>query len=138
RFEALRGNRLVELRGRDEAVQSLSKLWSMAKTGAGGLATISGEAGIGKSRLVHELSRTARSDGGTTQAFYGNPDRRGSAFGPLIERLRITIGTPAADDVPSWTDLVRDRFAVPLDEQRQAVLCRQLEMPAPTGMLERS
>src|SRR5690606_27227472 len=70
RFEALRGNRLVELRGRDEAVQSLSKLWSMAKTGAGGLATISGEAGIGKSRLVHELSRTARSDGGTTQAFY--------------------------------------------------------------------
>ena len=55
RFDATRGERLTELVGRDEEVEILLRRWKRAKNGEGQLVLISGEPGIGKSRLVREL-----------------------------------------------------------------------------------
>jgi DNA-binding winged helix-turn-helix (wHTH) protein len=55
RFEALRATALTPLVGREEEMDLLQRRWAKAKAGAGQVVLISGEAGIGKSRLTAEL-----------------------------------------------------------------------------------
>jgi hypothetical protein len=52
RFEALHASGLTELVGRQEELELLIRRWSKAKTGEGQVVILSGEAGIGKSRLT--------------------------------------------------------------------------------------
>jgi len=55
RFEAFHGGNLSSLVGREEEAQLLRRRWSRAKDGEGQVVLISGEAGIGKSRLTAVL-----------------------------------------------------------------------------------
>ena len=52
RFEALRGLALTPLVGRDEEIELLLRRWERAKGGDGQVVLISGEHGIGKSRIA--------------------------------------------------------------------------------------
>jgi hypothetical protein len=52
RFEAMHGSGLTDLIGREEELDLLLRRWSKAKTGEGHVVLLSGEAGIGKSRLT--------------------------------------------------------------------------------------
>jgi DNA-binding SARP family transcriptional activator len=54
---------LLPLIGRDEQIAELLVAWRIARGGTGGVVTISGEAGIGKTRLALALAEAARSDG---------------------------------------------------------------------------
>ena len=61
RFEALHASGLTALVGREEELELLLRRWSKAKTGEGQMVLLSGEAGIGKSRLTAALlERLAR------------------------------------------------------------------------------
>jgi hypothetical protein len=60
RFEALRGSGLTELVGREEEIELLLRRWSKAKTGEGQVVLLSGEPGIGKSRLTATLLEPPR------------------------------------------------------------------------------
>ena len=55
RFEALHTSGLTALVGREEELELLLRRWSKAKTGEGQVVLLSGEAGIGKSRLTAAL-----------------------------------------------------------------------------------
>jgi class 3 adenylate cyclase len=55
RFEALHGQRLTPLIGREHELAMLLERWSWAKDGDGQVVMIAGEAGIGKSRLLRAL-----------------------------------------------------------------------------------
>ena len=55
RFEALHATGLTELVGREEELELLLRRWSKAKTGEGQVVLLSGEPGIGKSRLTAAL-----------------------------------------------------------------------------------
>jgi hypothetical protein len=55
RFEAFHASGLTELVGREEELDLLFRRWSKAKTGEGQVVLLSGEAGIGKSRLTAAL-----------------------------------------------------------------------------------
>ena len=55
RFEALHSGELTDLVGREEELELLLRRWSKAKTGQGQVVLLSGEAGIGKSRLTAAL-----------------------------------------------------------------------------------
>ena len=62
RFEAMHATGLTALVGREEETELLLRRWSKAKTGEGQVVLLSGEAGIGKSRLTAALlERLARS-----------------------------------------------------------------------------
>ena len=60
RFEALHASGLTELVGRDEELELLLRRWSKVKTGEGQVVLLSGEPGIGKSRLTAALNRSTR------------------------------------------------------------------------------
>src|SRR4029077_6831756 len=55
RFEALHASGLTELVGREEELELLLRRWSRAESGQGQVVLLSGEAGIGKSRLTAAL-----------------------------------------------------------------------------------
>jgi class 3 adenylate cyclase len=55
RFEAMHATSLTDLVGREEELDLLLRRWSKAKTGEGQVVLLSGEAGIGKSRLTAAL-----------------------------------------------------------------------------------
>src|SRR5437667_7668083 len=56
RFEALRGSTLSPLVGRDEEIDLLLRRWARAKAGDGQVVLVSGEPGIGKSRIAAALA----------------------------------------------------------------------------------
>ena len=62
RFEAMHASGLTQLVGGEEELELLLRRWSTAKTGEGQVVLLSGEAGIGKSRLTAALLEKLTSD----------------------------------------------------------------------------
>jgi class 3 adenylate cyclase len=72
RFEALRSD-ATPLVGRDEELDLLMGLWQQAKAGLGRVALVSGEAGIGKSRLSASLSQRIETDDHIRLRYFCSP-----------------------------------------------------------------
>jgi class 3 adenylate cyclase/predicted ATPase len=88
RFEAAVSKGLTPLVGREEELGLLRRRWTQAKEGAGQVVLLSGEAGIGKSRLVQELKEQIVKEGATRIEFRCSAYHQNSAFYPLIEHLQ--------------------------------------------------
>jgi class 3 adenylate cyclase len=86
RFEALRSE-ATPLIGRDEELDLLLRRWQQAKAGEGRVVLISGEPGIGKSRLTAALSQAIRSDPHTRLPYFCSPHHQDSALYPFITQL---------------------------------------------------
>jgi class 3 adenylate cyclase/predicted ATPase len=99
RFEALHGSGLTELVGREEELELLLRRWSRAKTGEGQVVLISGEAGIGKSRLTAALLERLASEPHTRLRYFCSPQHTDSAFYPIINQMKRAAGL-AHDDTP--------------------------------------
>ena len=84
RFEALHGRELTELVGREEELELLLRRWSKAKGGEGQVVLISGEAGIGKSRLTAALLERLASEPHTRWRYFCSPQHTDSALYPMI------------------------------------------------------
>ena len=80
RFEALHTSGLTELVGREEELELLLRRWSKAKTGEGQVVLLSGEAGIGKSRLTAALLERLTSEGHTRLRYFCSPQHADSAL----------------------------------------------------------
>jgi hypothetical protein len=88
RFEMAVHRGLTPLVGRTEELALLQQRWALAKSGAGQVVLVSGEPGIGKSRLVQELKEHVNTDGATRIEFRCSPYHQNSAFYPIIEHLQ--------------------------------------------------
>jgi hypothetical protein len=73
RFEALHGSGLTDLVGRDEEIELLLRRWSRAKSGEGQVVLLSGEAGIGKSRLTAALLERLAGEPHTRLRYFCSP-----------------------------------------------------------------
>ena len=86
RFEALHASGLTELVGREEELELLLRRWSKAKTGEGQVVLLSGEAGIGKSRLTVALLERLTNEPHTRLRYFCSPQHTDSG-GVLPWRL---------------------------------------------------
>ena len=96
RFEALRSE-ATPLVGRDEELDLLLRRWQQAKAGEGRVVLISGEPGIGKSRLTAALSRAIESEPHARLRYFCSPHHQDSALYPFIAQLERAAGF-ARDD----------------------------------------
>jgi len=87
RFEALRGSALTPLVGRDEEIDLLLRRWARAQAGDGQVVLISGEPGIGKSRITAELEERLRTEPHLHLRYFCSPNCRDSALYPFIDQL---------------------------------------------------
>jgi len=97
RFEALRGPRLTPLVGRDEEIELLLRRWQRTKSGELRVALITGEPGIGKSRLCVELQRRISRGSYTGIQFFCSPHHEDSPLYPVIRQLETASAFEHAD-----------------------------------------
>jgi class 3 adenylate cyclase/tetratricopeptide (TPR) repeat protein len=131
RFEALHANQLP-LIGRDEELQLLLRHWQQATTGDGCVVLISGEPGIGKSRLTAALLERLQGEPHIRLRYFCSPHHKDSALHPLITRLERAAGF-ARDDTPEIKRAKLDALLAPgspSDEER--ALFQEL-LSLPTG-----
>jgi TOMM system kinase/cyclase fusion protein len=100
RFEVAVGAGLSPLGGREEELALLLQRWAQAKEGAGQVVLLSGEAGIGKSRLVQTLKEHVGAEGATRIEFRCSPYHQNSALYPIIARLQRLLQF-AREDSPA-------------------------------------
>jgi class 3 adenylate cyclase len=87
RFEALHATDLTALVGREEEVELLFRRWSRARTGEGQVVLLSGEAGIGKSRLTAALLERLAADPHTRLRYFCSPQHTDSALYPIVGQM---------------------------------------------------
>jgi TOMM system kinase/cyclase fusion protein len=84
--------RHTALVGRDRDVAHLVELARKARGGFGQAVLVHGEAGIGKSRLAHDVIRDLRRDGFAMLEARCSPDAVNRAFHPFIDLFERTLG----------------------------------------------
>jgi len=87
RFEALHGASLTALVGRQEEIELLLRRWRRAQAGEGQVVLLSGEAGIGKSRLLVGLIERIASEPETRLRYFCSPQQTDSTFYPIIRQF---------------------------------------------------
>ena len=92
RFEALHAAGLTALVGREEEIELLRRCWSKTKTGEGQVALLSGEAGIGKSRLTAALLESLAPEPHIRLRYFCSPQHTDSAFYPIIGQMERAAG----------------------------------------------
>jgi class 3 adenylate cyclase/predicted ATPase len=110
RFEALR-SQAAPLVGRGEELELLLRRWQQAKAGEGRVVLISGEPGIGKSRLTAALSERIRSEPHTRLRYFCSPHHQDSALHPFITQLERAAGFARDDPVEQKLGKLRELLA---------------------------
>jgi DNA-binding winged helix-turn-helix (wHTH) protein/tetratricopeptide (TPR) repeat protein len=87
RFEALRPAALAPLVGREEELELLLRRWRQAKSGEGRVVLISGEPGIGKSRLTVAAQERLQAEPHSRLGYFCSPQHTDDAFYPVISQL---------------------------------------------------
>jgi predicted ATPase/class 3 adenylate cyclase len=99
RFEALHASGLTALVGREEEFDLLLRRWAKMKSGEGQVVLLSGEAGIGKSRLTAALLERLSVEPHTRLRYFCSPQHTDSALYPIIGQMERAAGL-TRDDAP--------------------------------------
>jgi hypothetical protein len=97
RFEAQHAQELTPLVGRNSEVLLLQERWASARDGEGQVVLLSGEAGIGKSRISQALRERLSAEPSTTLLWQCSPYFSSSALYPVAQQLERVAGIVAAD-----------------------------------------
>src|SRR5438067_2688514 len=130
RFEALRSGE-TPLVGREEEVDLLTRRWQQAKSGEGRVVLMSGEPGIGKSRLTAALSEHIETEPHTRIRYFCSPHHQDSALYPFIAQLERAAGFARDDTVEARLVKLRAMLAPGTwDDNDIALLSEMLSLPS--------
>jgi class 3 adenylate cyclase/predicted ATPase len=130
RFEAMHPDGLTELVGRERELELLLRLWARAKTGEGQVVLISGEAGIGKSRLAAALMEALAAEPYTRLRYFCSPQQTDSAFYPIIGQFERAAGFAHGDTQQTKLDKLDALLAqTSTSKQDVALFAEMLSLP---------
>jgi class 3 adenylate cyclase/predicted ATPase len=135
RFEAFHASGLTALVGRNEEIEVLLRRWEQAKRGEGCVVLISGESGIGKSRIAQELLERLGPEQRTQLRYFCSPHHQESALYPVtvsferaakfrrddtpeqrLSKLEAVL-SQGTDDLSQPTPLIADLLSIPTGER---------------------
>jgi class 3 adenylate cyclase/predicted ATPase len=142
RFEAQHETSIASLVGREEELQLLLRRWKQSSQGEGRVVLLTGEPGVGKSRLIAALQEQLQSQTYVRIRYFCSPQHSESAFYPIVNQLeraaRFERGdapaqkliklqnliAPAVSGQPAEVALLADLLSVPcelfeMDPQRR-------------------
>ncbi len=131
RFEALRATR-TPLVGRDEELAMLERRWQQAKSGEGSIVLLSGEPGIGKSRLAQTFLERLAGEPHTRLRSFCSPHHQDHALYPTIAQLERAAGFRREDTADQRLDKLEAVLAQATNDLREAapLLAALLSIPA--------
>ena len=112
RFEAVHAAGLTDLIGREDELDFLLKRQRLAWKGEGQIVLISGEPGIGKSRLVAALDERIAGEPYTPLRYQCSPHHTNSALYPFIAQLERAAGFKADDTSEQRLDKLEALLAI--------------------------
>ncbi|MGH8430404.1 MAG: AAA family ATPase, partial [Solimonas sp.] len=139
RFEAWRAGALSPLVGRQEQIDLLLRRWERAKLGEGRVVLLSGEPGIGKSRIAESLLARLESEPHARLRYFCSPHHAHSPLYPVIAQLERAahfgpdsdagakldeleaLLEPTSRNVPRDLALIADLLSVPMDGRYPAL-----------------
>ena len=122
RFEALHASGLTQLVGRQEELELLLRRWWKVTEGEGQVVLLSGEPGIGKSRLIAALSERLATEPHARLRYFCSPQHTDSALYPIINQLERAASFTHDDNarkpsstslMPCWPGVLRQRRMPP-------------------------
>jgi predicted ATPase/DNA-binding winged helix-turn-helix (wHTH) protein len=131
RFEALHGSELTPLVGRDEEIDLLLRRWARAKAGDGQIILVSGEAGVGKSRITAAFEERLHAEPHLRLRYFCSPYHQDSALYPIIDQLGRAAGFAGNDPPAAKLEKLEASLArtAPPDED-VALLADLMSLPA--------
>jgi class 3 adenylate cyclase/predicted ATPase len=131
RFEALRSAE-TPLVNREEELELLLRRWAQAKTGGGRVIFLSGEPGIGKSRLTVALRDLLAAEPYTDLHYFCSPHHQNSALFPIINLLERAAGFDREDTPGAKLDKLEALMAETSAATRDVAVLADLLL-LPTG-----
>jgi class 3 adenylate cyclase/predicted ATPase len=126
RFEALHPSGLAVLVGREEELDLLVRRWKRAEEGEGQVVWLSGEAGIGKSRLAEALFERLADEPHTRLRYFCSPQHTNSALYPIIRQLERAARLTRIDTTQAKLDKLDALLAQTSTSRQEAALFAEL------------
>jgi class 3 adenylate cyclase len=132
RFAALRTT-ATPLVGRDEELALLQRRWQQAKSGEGSVVLVSGEPGIGKSRLAQTLLERLAGEPHTRLRLYCSPHHQDSALYPTTTQLERAAAFRREDTAEQRLDKLEAVLALAIGDLGEAAPLLAALLSLPTG-----
>jgi len=124
--------------GREEELELLLRRWSKAKNREGQVVLLSGEAGIGKSRLTAALLERLATEPHTRLRYFCSPQHVDSALYPIIGQMERATGLAHDDKPQARLDKLDSVLADTLTTTQDAALLAEMLSLPNDGVIPRS
>ena len=132
RFEAAHDAGLTGFVGREHEIGLLLDRWGRARSGECQVVLVSGEAGIGKSRILREFIERLAGDAYRILRYQCSPHEINAAFHPVIVEVEATAAFQPDDSVETRQDKLDDHLGTVFGDPGEAapLIASLLSLPA--------